>query len=189
MDDLIPISYLNDFIFCPASIYFHQLYGEQEKITYQCSDQLNGTKAHEAVDMGKYSTRKTVLQGISIYSEQFGIVGKIDIFDVKSGILTERKKKIKVIYDGYVFQLYAQYFALKEMEEYTVQSLRLYSMDDNKVYPVKLPEEDEVMYEKFKKLILDIHNFQLNLFRQTNLEKCRHCIYEPACDRSAYDDN
>ena len=27
MEDLIIISNLNDFIFCPASIYFHKLYG------------------------------------------------------------------------------------------------------------------------------------------------------------------
>ena len=27
MDDIILISNLNDFIFCPVSIYFHKLYG------------------------------------------------------------------------------------------------------------------------------------------------------------------
>jgi len=31
----IPISFLNDFIFCPASIYFHQLEENSEIITYQ----------------------------------------------------------------------------------------------------------------------------------------------------------
>ena len=31
MDDYILISWLNDFIFCPISIYFHQLYGNKEK--------------------------------------------------------------------------------------------------------------------------------------------------------------
>ena len=69
MDDLLLISYLNDFIFCPASIYFHQLYGNREKMTYQCSDQINGTAAHAAVDSGRYSTRKIVFQSIFIYSE------------------------------------------------------------------------------------------------------------------------
>lgn len=35
MDDLIIVSNLNDFIFCPASIYFHKLYGSEDTIMYQ----------------------------------------------------------------------------------------------------------------------------------------------------------
>lgn len=34
MDDLIIISNLNDFIFCPASIYFHKLYGIEERLMF-----------------------------------------------------------------------------------------------------------------------------------------------------------
>lgn len=39
MDDLIIISNLNDFIFCPASIYFHKLYGSEDTIMYQSKAQ------------------------------------------------------------------------------------------------------------------------------------------------------
>lgn len=46
MDDLIIISNLNDFI-CPASIYFHKLYGSEDTIMYQSKAQIDGTKAHE----------------------------------------------------------------------------------------------------------------------------------------------
>lgn len=35
MEDLIKITQINDFIFCPISIYFHSLYGDREKTTYQ----------------------------------------------------------------------------------------------------------------------------------------------------------
>ena len=45
MDDCIIISNLNDFVFCPASIYFHNLYGSQDVMTYQNSSQINGTSA------------------------------------------------------------------------------------------------------------------------------------------------
>ena len=72
MDDLIPISFLNDFIFCPASIYFHQLYGAQEKLTYQRSVQINGTAAHRTVDSSTYTSRKNVLQlGRQIVTNNF----------------------------------------------------------------------------------------------------------------------
>ena len=57
-------------------------------------------------------------------------------------------------------------------------------MDDNKTYPVHLPEEDSEMYSKFKKTITEIRHFDLDSFSQSNKEKCLHCIYEPACDRA-----
>lgn len=183
MDDLIPISYLNDFIFCPVSIYFHQLYGTQERLTYQCRDQINGTAAHKTVDSSTYSTRKNILQGISVYSEELRLIGKIDVFYQDTGILVERKKRIKTIYDGYVFQIYAQCYCLRGMN-YTVSSLKLYSMDDNKSFAIPLPENDREMDRKFLNLIYQIKTFTMENYQQDNIEKCRHCIYEPACDRS-----
>lgn len=182
MDDCIIISNLNDFIFCPVSIYFHNLYGDQDVLTYQSSCQINGSNAHEAVDNGNYSGKKNILTAVEVYSEKYNLVGKIDIYDADKRILTERKRQIKTIYDGYVFQIYAQYFALTEMG-YDVGKLRLYSMADNKTYSVKLPEEDADMFHKFEKVICDIRNFDMNGFTQDNIEKCRKCIYEPSCDR------
>lgn len=41
MDDIILISNLNDFIFCPVSIYFHGLYGGADVLTFQTKSQLN----------------------------------------------------------------------------------------------------------------------------------------------------
>ena len=43
MDDAIIILKLNDFIFCPVSIYFHNLYGNRSTITYQNTEQINGS--------------------------------------------------------------------------------------------------------------------------------------------------
>lgn len=182
MDDAIIISNLNDFIFCPASIYFHNLYGSRSTITYQNSSQINGTNAHMAVDKGTYSTKRRVITALEVYSEKYNLVGKIDIYDAETKVLTERKRKIKTIYDGYIYQLYAQYFAMCEMG-YEVEKLRFYSMEDNKVYPIKLPRDNQEMFQKFENVIEEIRKFSLEEFQQTNIEKCRNCIYEPACDR------
>lgn len=81
MDDLIVLSNINDFIFCPASIYFHNLYGSEDKLLYQTNYQLNGTKAHEAVDKGTYSTKKNIITNLDVYSDKYKIIGKIDIYD------------------------------------------------------------------------------------------------------------
>ena len=180
----IIISNLNDFIFCPVSIYFHSLDEDEENLLGQDSYQLNGTAAHEKSDTATYSTKKSMLQGIAVYSEKYNIVGKIDTFDSEKGILTERKKKIKTIYDGYVFQLYAQYFALSDMG-YLIKEIRLYSMDDNKVYKVSKPEDDAKMLQKFENLLSEMNSFTFNNFKQNNETKCNNCIYEPLCSFSA----
>lgn len=67
---------------------------------------------------------------------------------------------------------------------YEIRKLSLYSVSDNKKYNVKLPKEDLEMNIKFEKLIKDIHEFDIEDFKQKNIEKCKRCIYEPACDRS-----
>ena len=181
--DEIKFYQLNDFIFCPVSLYFLNLFGAQSRETYISQAQIMGEQIHEKVDEATYSTSKDILQGITCYCEKYGLIGKIDIFDSKKGILTERKRLIKEIYDGYVFQLYAQYFSLKEMG-YTVKEIRFYSYLDNKVYKQLLPENNPSMFKKFEDLIFCIRNFDFSKFSQTNIEKCKNCVYEPACDRS-----
>ncbi len=180
----LSITSLNDFIFCPASIFFHNLDYNTDNLTFQCDDQLNGKAAHETVDNYTYSTSAGILTGIAVYSEKYGLFGKIDILDVEKKLLTERKKHIKSGFDGYVFQLYAQYFALTEMG-YVIERLRLYSMVDNKAYPIPLPDEDPAMVDKFERTIAEINSFRFEHFVQSENTKCNRCIYEPLCPFSA----
>ena len=187
MEFYLKISFLNDFIFCPRSIYFHNLYGQRSRATYHSKAQINGLHAHKSIDHKHYSTAKTVLQSLEVYSQKYNICGKIDIFDTKTQTLTERKKKIKVLYDGYIFQVYAQYFCLTEMG-FEIKKLKLYSMDDNKSYNIKLPSENQEKLANFDKLIQDMQNFDLNDDFDPNPNKCRFCIYRHLCDYSAIED-
>lgn len=66
---------------------------------------------------------------------------------------------------------------------YEVKKLALYSMVDNKKYDVKTPLEAPDMFVKFENVIERIKTFSLEEFTQDNAEKCKNCIYEPACDR------
>ena len=183
MEQPISVSNLNDFVFCPASIYFHRFYEDLSTLLFQSECQLAGTHAHRTVDSGRYSTRRNILQGIGIYSERYNLVGKIDIFDVKTGVLTERKKKILTIYDGYVFQLYAQCFGLREAG-YQVKKLRFHSCDDNRSFDIPLPEENPEMKVKFEKTVKAMNEFTLADFVPTSVKKCENCIYRSLCDRS-----
>lgn len=183
MKNAILFTWLNDFIFCPVSIYFHNIFGESSGIAFQETSQINGTAAHNAIESGSYSTRKDVISAMMVYSSNYGLIGKIDVYDILKKKLIERKKHIKKIYDGYIFQLFGQCFALREMG-YEVNSLALYSLDDNKTYPIPLPEKNNHLLEKFEKTIRDIKEFDIFKFNQTNENKCRNCIREPLCDAS-----
>lgn len=178
---LLNITALNDFVFCPLSIYFHSLYSEMGQITYCSADQINGKNAHKSVDDRSYPVANTI-KSLEVYCEKYNLIGKIDIYNKSTKSLIERKKKVKAIYDGYVFQLYAQYFAMTEMG-YEINHLLIHSMDDNKNYDIDLPEYNSEMFEKFENTIRAFENFDFEGFIQTNHEKCAHCIYAPYCDR------
>lgn len=184
METYIPISFLNDFIFCPRSIYFHQVHGSLAQEMYQEKVQVEGRLAHETIEEGTYSTRKDVLMGIEIFCEKYNLMGKIDVYDIKTKKLIERKNKIVKIYDGYVFQVYAHYFGLKELG-YEVEKIIIHDRTHNKNYPIPLPEQDKIMFEKFEKLIEHINVFDLNDPNfKANIEKCKRCIYSHLCDYS-----
>ncbi len=186
MEAYLKIAYLNDFIFCPLSIYYHELFGKTETMLYHSKPQIDGKAAHESIDSGTYSTHTRILQGSTVYSQKYSLCGRIDTFDIEKGILTERKKKVTTVYDGYIFQLYAQCICLREMG-YRVSSLRIWSKDDNKIYQIRLPEEDTERFSAFEKTMQDIVNFNPESFQPSNPLKCRTCIYSVFCDKAMED--
>lgn len=184
MEAYIPISFLNDFIFCPRSIYFHQLYGGYKSEIFQQKPQVAGKAAHAAIDEQTYSSRKNILQGLDIYSDRYKLCGKIDLFDIDTGKLSERKREIKVIYDGYIFQVYAHYHALTEMG-YVVNSIVIYDITHNKNYFIPLPDENPEMQNKFEEVIRQLNEFDMIDPDFNPVEaKCRRCIYSNLCDYS-----
>lgn len=59
MDDYIAIATLNDYIFCPYSIYLHNVYMDTDEGMYKATPQIKGTLVHEGVDHKTSSTKKT----------------------------------------------------------------------------------------------------------------------------------
>jgi CRISPR-associated protein Cas4 len=181
MESYIQISKLNDFIFCPMSVYFHSFYENYEEKIYHSKSQTVGKIAHENIDKGKYSTAKKYLQGLPVYSDRFSLMGKIDIYDSDKQYLIERKYKVKKIYQGYLLQLYAQFFCLEEMG-IRVEKMFIHSLSDNKRYSIPNPKgRDE--YE-FEKIVNQIKCFNpLNFNKDANPNKCNNCIYRELCNR------
>lgn len=178
MESLIQISKINDFLFCPRSIYLHSLYENFSEKIYHQTPQINGKFKHQSIDQGYYSDSKNCLQGLMVYSEKFNLIGKIDIYFKDKQTLVERKSKIKTIYEGYILQLYSQYLCLKEMG-YSVEKLFFHSLGDNRRYQVPLPSENDI--KRLKSVIAKIQNHQINTRSKKNKNKCQNCIYLNLC--------
>ena len=144
MDDYISISTLNDFIFCPYSIYLHNVYMDTDEILYHAKPQTRGKIAHETVDNKTASNRKDDLLSLPVYSGQYKLMGKVDVYRKREKLLIERKYQMKQIFQGQIYQLWAQYFCLLEMG-YEVERMAFYETSTNKMIPVALPNSEETM--------------------------------------------
>lgn len=185
MTDYISLSVLNDFVFCPYSIYLHQVYMEADEDVYKATPQTQGSIAHQTVDNKTASSRKGTLMSLPIYSDSLGISGKIDIFKQDSGKLVERKYRLKQIFRGHYYQLWGQYFCMNEMG-YTVKELAFYEICSNTLIPVSLPGKAE--REELERFIQRIRSFAP--YHDTfpiNANKCQHCIYCNLCDKTEVD--
>lgn len=148
---------------------------------YHATPQTQGKVAHSAIDEKTYSSRKDEITGLSVYCDELGILGKIDLYKAKEKILIERKYQLNTIYQGQIYQLWAQYFCMTEMG-YEIEKLAFYATSNNKTFPINIPDESN------KKELIDFiqrfKNFDPNQIISINPNKCTHCIYSNLCDKT-----
>lgn len=182
MDDYIAIANLNDFIFCPYSIYLHGVYMDADEDTYKATPQTKGTLVHGGVDQKSGSTRSTDIFALSVYNENLGIYGKIDVYKKDKQWLIERKYNLKNIFRGQIYQLWAQYFCMSEMG-YEVKRLAFYEISTNKMSDIPLPTEQD--RQELSEFIARFRNYRpLEDEISLNPQKCTHCIYCNLCDKT-----
>lgn len=180
MDEYILISTLNDFLFCPYSIYLHNVYAGGDEDLVNAIPQTQGKVAHTTIDEKKYSSRKDEITGLSVFSDELGVMGKIDLYKGKGKRLIERKYQLKTIYQGQIYQLWAQYFCMSEMG-YQIDILEFYSISTNTTFPVSIPtDENKTELQNF---IIQFKQYDPAQAIQINVNKCTHCIYCNLCDK------
>ncbi|MBP3688944.1 MAG: type V CRISPR-associated protein Cas4 [Bacteroidaceae bacterium] len=184
MEDYISISTLNDFVFCPYSIYLHNVYMETDESVYHATPQTRGRIAHQTVDEKRTSNRSDELQSLPVISHIYGLTGKIDIYRGREKRLIERKYQLRTIYQGQIYQLWAQYLCMIEMG-YEVESIAFYEISSNKMIPVELPSGEKL--SQFEQFIKSYRNYDPSEPIMTNKNKCLHCIYCCLCDKTEED--
>lgn len=158
---------------------------ESDEDCYKATPQTKGTIAHKPVDEKRSSTSRYDIQSLSVYCDSLGISGKIDIYKEDMKLLIERKNNIKQLYRGQLYQLWGQYYCMKEMG-FHVEHIAFYEISTNKMIPVSLPREKERL--ELEQFIKRFRSFNpLEDFVTVNTNKCRHCIYCNLCDKSMTD--
>lgn len=176
---------LNDYIFCPYSIYLHSVYMESDEDIYKAKPQSKGTDAHKSIDKKSGSTRQADIFALPVFSDSLGISGKIDVYKKDRKLLIERKYMLKNIYRGQIYQLWGQYFCMTEMG-YEIEHLAFYEISTNKMIRIDLP--GEAGREELERHIANFkaYNPSESSFR-VNPNKCVHCIYCNLCDKTTQD--
>lgn len=185
MIDYISISTLNDFVFCPYSIYLHNVYMEADETVFHATPQTRGRNAHATIDNKTASNRADDVLALPVCSEKYGLMGKIDVYKRKERRLIERKYQLKNIFQGQIYQLWAQMLCLCEMG-YEVESLAFYEISTNKTIPVSMPKEEDLRH--FEEFLERFRNFDpATTPFAVNHNKCLHCIYCNLCDKTQND--
>lgn len=94
----IALSTLNDFIFCPYSIYLHNVYMETDEDIFKTIVQMSGTNAHKATDSKKGSSRSCDILSLPVCSNSLGLYGVIDLYRGNTATLIERKLRLNHIF-------------------------------------------------------------------------------------------
>lgn len=181
MEDYISISTLNDFIFCPYSIYLHNVYMEADEDIYHATPQTRGRVSHESVDKKTAGGNRNDIVALPVFSEEFGVMGKIDLYKLNERTLIERKYQLKQIYQGQLYQLWAEYFCMKEMG-YAIDKLAFYEISTNKMLPVNMPNEENK--KELLQFIARFRSYDPSNSIIVNNNKCAHCIYCNLCDKT-----
>ena len=187
MENYILISQLNSFEFCPYSIYLHNIYKEQNAEANLSAAIMHGCLAHESVDTKSAFPHTEVLLAMPVYSDFYGIMGKIDVFYLKSNTLVEWKNELRHIFQGHLYQLWAQMFCLCEMG-YHVEHLAFYEVSKKRTIPQPLPtKNDEARFADFVKRFKTYDPLSSPV--TINLNKCRHCVYSNLCDKTDFNND
>jgi len=92
--EMMPLSALNQFLYCPrraALIHLEGIFEDNEHT-------VRGSLVHEHADMPGYEVAKgvTVLRALPVWSERLGLSGKCDLVEVEKSEIGNRKSEIEM---------------------------------------------------------------------------------------------
>lgn len=178
MEHYLAITKLNDFVFCPYSIYLHEIYNQSKEETYHSKYQSRGRRLHDFIES---NTDEHDWKHAFVFSEKLRIYGKIDEYNIQEKELIEYKSTVAIAFRGYYYQIWSQYLCLKEMGV-EVSKLAFYDFRQELKIPISLPTKAQI--EELKNHIKKVQRFNFDAEIHINPNKCMKCIYRNLCDKT-----
>ena len=186
----LPLSLLNDFLYCPRRAALKIVEGWREANEHT----VRGDIVHEHADLPGYEVAKgvTLLRALPVWSERLGLSGKCDIVEVESNPKSEirnpkslcpveYKKGKRRQFDNDDAQLCAQAICLEEMFGIVVRSGAIFHAESKRRREVEFTPELRALVERS---VGELHAL-LRESESSNLRfevpKLPPAVFKPAC--------
>jgi CRISPR-associated exonuclease Cas4 len=173
MSDSLPLSLLNDFLYCPRRAALKAIegwWGENEHTVI-------GTLAHEHADLPGYEVARgvTLLRALPVWSERLGLSGKCDIVERHADgslVPVEYKKGRRRTFENDDAQLCAQALCLEEMLGSAVRKGAVFHAQSRRRREV---EFDSALRSLTERAIADLHAL-------VDSSAVPPALFKPACE-------
>jgi len=195
-DDPLPLSLINDFLYCPRRAALKAVEGWRDENVHTA----RGDVVHEHTDLAGYEVVKGVklLRALPVFSERLGINGKCDIVEVElrspsnlrfeiSNLKSLKPVEFKVgkrrQWDNDDAQLCAQALCLEEMFQTRIERGAVFHADSKRRREVEFTAELRALTEN---AIADLRRM-LDEFEISNLKseipRLPAAVFRPACEQ------
>lgn len=175
---------ISEYAYCPRSCfyYLHHFYSKHT-INNDFIQDGAGLHAKKLDFAQKWEKSEKLMANINLYSEKYGLVGKIDLIGKSANELypIECKRGKVRNYPNLKLQLILEAICIEEMFQLQIKKGYLYFFSSNRRERINISVKDK---NDAKKLILTIKNNLNNItfFNKVNSNLCYSCSYNFYCN-------
>jgi len=174
---------ISEYMYCQRSA-FYKFYGFEENAHNK--DLIKGKIAHEAVsvDSVRYTTGTKQQTDLKIFSHKYGLSGKLDLLEHKTGKLipVEYKKGQVTNYPNHRIQLCLEVLCIEEMYATQIDSAYIYFTEANKRVAVEMfPELRQTTINLLNEIKRKLQSGNPTAFAKENNHKCFKCSFYETC--------
>lgn len=183
MDEYLPISAINQFLYCPRRFWYMHVLGEMEVNAPVLEGTLQHERAHQPGDRTTADGEPVAFRRLYVWSDRLQIAGYSDLVEVHGDELVpvEYKHGRQGRWDNDAAQLCAQALCLEEMTGRSVGRGEIFYWGSRRRVPVS-----------FDAALRDLTESAIGRARALvaagripppidQVAKCRHCSLEPIC--------
>ena len=186
--DLLPVTELRQWVYCPRVVYYHQVMPGAGQSTYKMKEGLRAQELIENLEMRR-TLREYGLDGaerqfgVGLEDESVGLTGRIDLLLIgeKYGAVVDFKLTSGDVGENHRMQLAGHASLVEAVFHVPVKLTFLFRIPDSKVFPVPITQELRERVVESIRAIQKMRETQ-ELPEPTSLRaRCSECEYANYC--------